>query len=100
MTTASPSALSAVSSALSDLNIDPSLTNTIMQAIDAAGYQLQEKAGGASVSIVSTLTPTGRAVEGKPGVYVFEVTTPGGATVAWVEFLGKTGTLLRNVRQS
>lgn len=82
---------SQVETRLAEVSLPASISGSVLQAIDAAGYALTPKAGGSAVATLSAVTPTRTALAGMQGVFVVEATLASGRKVAWLETHLKAG---------
>jgi len=62
-----------VADALEELGAARELSTAVLQAIDAAGYELTPKAGGSALAATSSVTASVEAVEGRQGWYVVTI---------------------------
>lgn len=76
--------------------IPQSLAAAVFQALDAAGWTVVEKEGGAPVTSIDT-TPAERvAIEGMPGVFLVAVEVGNRGWLVWREVSSPGGTLTRS----
>lgn len=66
--------------------------NSILMAIDAAGFDLTERSTSSTTKSVTQVTPDFVAIEGRPGLYVGTVTVAG-STVGWLELRLEDGSI-------
>ena len=81
---------------LTELGVPADLIDAIVQAIDTAGYQIEDKATSTAQVITTSVQGQRSLIVGMPGEYVLSVLVPDkGWLVAW-EHQRKGGSVVRS----
>lgn len=80
--------------ALDGVGLPTSIAPAVLQAVDAAGYNLTPQAGGSALAATTSLSATIEGVDGKPGWFI--VTIDGTIKVLEI-YDAKTGAVQRHV---
>lgn len=85
---------------LESVGIPESMTDSVFQALAAAGYTLTPDGTPDPAEVVDSVSATRMRVDGIPGAFLVTV-TDGDVELRWMEWHGKDGSISRsNVSQS